>query len=285
MAVASFEPIVRLLEGAGVVSQRDDGSYAFDMAAYLELVEERVRWTDLPGNADGEVYPADREVLVTSTDVRRSNSAAMYLAIASYVANDGRVVTDQAEEDAVFDVLRRIFLDQGFSESSSEGPFQDYLTLGLGRAPLVLAYESQFLQRQVSGDGSITDDMVLLYPSPSVLSQHTLLSFTEPGDAVGDLLSTDPELQRLLAEYGFRVPDRSVFAAALEDRGVEVPPDIVDTVDTPSYEVLERMIVRLEGEYSAAGLAPAPTDDEGDAAARGADRPADRPAADQPPVR
>jgi hypothetical protein len=265
MVVATFQPIVEILTGAGVVEQRADGSYTFDVAAYLELVEQDARWTDLSGNEDGQLYPADREVLLTSTDVRRSNSAAMYLSIASYVANGGQVVSTPEQEDAVFPLLRTLFLDQGFSESSSEGPFEDYLTLGLGRAPMIMAYESQFLDRQIQDPGRITDDMVLLYPSPTVISQHTLLSLTEGGDAVGRLLTENEDLQRLLAEYGFRVPDRAVFASVLEERGVEVPPEIVDTADTPSYEVLERMIQRLEGEYEAAGAPVAPTE-EGDAA-------------------
>jgi len=264
MVLATFAPIAGLLTEAEVVSQAN-GVYSFDMSAYLELVKNDTRWTDLPGNTDGSIYPADREILITSTDVRRSNSAAMYLSIVSYVENGGRVVTTAAEEQAVLTILQRIFLDQGFSASSSEGPFNDYLTLGLGKAPIVLAYESQFLDRQIRNDGSIRDDMVLMYPSPTVLSEHTLLSLTPNGDAVGRLLVENPELQRKLAEYGFRVPDRSVFDSVLTEKGVAVPPDVVDTVDTPSYETLERLIVELERLYADAG-APAPDPSaEGDA--------------------
>lgn len=266
MVVATFAPIADILTQQGVATENADGSYRFDMAAYLGLVKDRKRWTELEGNEDGALYPSDREVLITSTDVRRSNSAAMYLSIASYVENGDKVVSSQAEQDAVYPTLKRLFLDQGFSQGSSEGPFQDYLNLGLGRAPLVMIYESQFLDREIRADGSITSDMVLMYPSPTVLSQHTLLSLTPNGDAVGQLLATDPDLQRLLARYGFRIPDRAVFNGILADSDVTAPADIVDTADTPSYEVLEGLITRLEKEYTAAGAGEAPTTDEGDAA-------------------
>ncbi len=266
MVIATFGPIVELLTEAGLASQRADGSYAFDMAEYLAVVEAGTRWTELAGNTDGQVYPSDRSILITSTDVRTSNSAAMYLSIASYVANGDAVVTTTAQEAAVEPVLRELFLGQGFSEASSDGPFNDYLTLGLGKAPLVMAYESQFLDRQIRNDGTITGDMVLMYPSPTVLSQHTLLSLTENGDAVGQLIATDQGLQRLLAEYGFRVPERSVFSEVLTEKSVEVPPDVVDTADTPSYEVLERLIAALEASYEAAGGPAADPDAEGDAA-------------------
>ena len=46
--------------------------------------------------------------------------------------------------------------------------------------------------------------MRLVYPSPTVLSKHTLVPVTDDGDRVGQLLSEDPELQRLAAVHGFR---------------------------------------------------------------------------------
>ena len=83
---------------------------------------------------------------------------------------------------------------------------------------------------------------------------------------MGQLLDTDPGLQRLLAEYGFRTRERAVFSDVLTQKYVAVPPDIVDTVDTPSYEVLERLIVELEQSYDAAGAPAVETVPEGDAA-------------------
>ncbi|WP_449066041.1 hypothetical protein [Planomonospora algeriensis] len=84
MAVATFEPIVRVLAGAGLVRDSGQDHQILDIAAYLDLVAEGTRWDRLPGNTS---YPARKRVLLTTTDVRTSNSAAMYLAMTSYVAN------------------------------------------------------------------------------------------------------------------------------------------------------------------------------------------------------
>jgi hypothetical protein len=64
-----------------------DGYWRLDRRRYLELVHKQTRWNELPGNT---VYPARKSLLIASSDVRTSNSAAMYLAIASYVSNGER---------------------------------------------------------------------------------------------------------------------------------------------------------------------------------------------------
>ena len=40
-----------------------------------------------------------------------------------------------------------LFLRQGYVENSSEGPFDDYLVQGMGKAPMVMIYEAQYLAR------------------------------------------------------------------------------------------------------------------------------------------
>ena len=246
IAIASFQPIVDLLEKAGVAKKAPAGYWSFDVNAYLKIVNKRTRWDELPGNT---AYPASKAVLVTTTDVRRSNSAAMYLAMASYAANGNRVVSTKDEVAAVLPAMERLFLGQGFSESSTEYPFEDYLALGKGKTPLLLTYESLFLDRQMRNDGSITSDMVLLYPTPDVLSKHAMLALTKNGDTVGELVSENPDLQRLAADYGFRTTNPATFREVLSRSGVAMPPELVNVVEPPRYELLESMIVALEKQY------------------------------------
>ncbi len=246
MAIATFQPIVDLLTRAGVVTKNSAGYGQFDVSAYLALVEKGTRWKDLPKNTE---YPARTALLLKSTDVRTSNSAAMYLSWASYVANGENVVTTQAQATTVLPLMSKLFLDQGYSEASSEAPFEDYLSQGVGKSPMVMIYESQFLDRQIRADGSITKEMRLLYPSPDVLSKHTLVPLRPAGDVVGRLLTTDPVLVELEAELGFRTTDRSVFTLVVQKRGIPPPPDLVDVVEPPSYEVLESLITALQKLY------------------------------------
>jgi hypothetical protein len=97
MAVATFKPIAEVLARAGVTRPLAGGYWRFDVKRYLELVTKDTRWNQLPGN---KVYAANRSMLIASTDVRTSNSAAMYLAFASYVRNGDRVVENAGQATA-----------------------------------------------------------------------------------------------------------------------------------------------------------------------------------------
>lgn len=263
MAVATFKPVAQLLQSGGMASQDAAGTWHLDMKAYLAAVAEGKRWNQIPGAAG--LYNSNRSVLMTSTDIRSSNSAAMYLAIASATANGNNVVSTVAEEDKVLPQMTGLFLNQGFSESSSGGPFGDYLSQGMGSKPMVMIYESQFLGQQMSDTGSqaVSPDMVLMYPQSTVLSKHIVIALTDSGNDVGQLIANDPDLTTLAAEHGFRPADRAKFVTALQAHKLPVPEDIVDVVDPPSYEVLESLITKISAKYDPART-PAPTTD-GDA--------------------
>jgi len=249
MVIASWKPIADLLVKAGVAVDKG-GWYSFDVAKYLDLVAKGTRWTDLPGNT---TYAASKSILITSTDVRTSNSAAMYLSIASYVENGNNVVQDSGQADAVLAKVAPLFLKQGFTAASSEEPLDDYLAIGIGKTPIVMIYEAQFLARVLSGDPAIRPDMVLMYPDPDVLSRHTFVPIDANGDRVGQLLLNDPALLKLEVAYGFRTADRAAFDQEIAAHHVNIPGTILDLVEPPTYEVLERMITGIADRYEQGG--------------------------------
>ncbi|MFE3445922.1 three-helix bundle dimerization domain-containing protein [Nocardia sp. NPDC059180] len=243
MVIATFQPIVDLLTRVGVV--KPGPVPTFDVSAYLDMVARGVQWDQIEGNT---TYPVRKNVLVSTTDPRSSNSAAMYLAVASYVANGNAVVRGGAAEAHVLPLLSRLFLAQGYTENSSEGPFGEYLAAGMGPAPMVWAYEAQYVAAAV--DDRIKPEMVLLYPSPTVLSRHALVPLNEDGDRIGRLLSTDPELQSLAAEHGFRTGDAAKFTAVADANDVPVTRELIDVVDIPAYETLENLLTGVANSYN-----------------------------------
>ena len=246
MAVATFEPIVALLTANGVVHQGAGNYQVLDVAKYLELTRAGTRWDQLPGTP---AFPARRNVLVTTTDPRESNSAAMYLSAISFVANGNNVVSTPDAEAKVLPEIGKLFLDQGYTQNSTEGPFEDYLAAGMGKTPMALIYESQYVGRAVKADGAIRPDMRLLYLAPTVYSKHTLVPLAANGDKVGQLLSTDPELGKLAATFGFRTSDPRQFEQVVADAKLTVPNDLVDIVEPPSFETLERMLDAVSKKY------------------------------------
>ncbi|XVQ08555.1 three-helix bundle dimerization domain-containing protein [Spirillospora sp. CA-255316] len=245
MAIATFQPIADLLAKEGIV--RRGATWTFNVGRYLDLVAARTQWKDLEGN---RTYPVRRNILVSTTDPRTSNSAAMYLAITGYVANRNSVVQGPDAERRVLPTLSPLFLGQGYTDNTTEGPFEDYLSIGMGKAPLVCIYEAQYVGAAIRGQTK--PGMVMMYPSPTVLSKHTLVPFNPSGDRVGRLLSTDPTLQRLAARHGFRTRDPQQFAQVATESKVRVSSNLIDVVDTPSYETLENLLNGIAKQYGRA---------------------------------
>ena len=243
MAIATYQPIADLLSASGI-ARKVNGIWYLDVRKYVDLAKANWRWTNIRGNT---TYPVNKRILITTTDPRTSNSAAMFLSIVSYVANHNTVVQSEADEKKVLPLVAPLFVNQGYTDNSSEGPFDDYLSLGMGKSPMVNIYEAQFVEAAV--ERKLKPGMVLMYPSPTVQSKHTLVSFNANGEKLGQLLSTDPELQRLAARHGFRTADESQFASVVKQHDIRVAQDVIDVADTPTYDTLERLLNAVSRSY------------------------------------
>ena len=246
IVVASWRPIAQILEANHIVTERDNDYYITDLPALLKLMEAHKRWNELAGS---DAFSTNKAVLVNSTDVRTSNSAAMYLSLASYTANGQSVVQSQAEVDTVLPLMTELFLRQGFQESSSAAPFEDYLALGMGKTPLLVAYESQVVTFWLAHPERLHGDMVMLYPTPTVFSKHVLVPFNDKGRRLGEALEHDPALQELAHEYGYRTGGNTRGPELWEKHGIHTPPTVVDVIDPPSNEWLEKMITGIEQKF------------------------------------
>jgi hypothetical protein len=246
IVVASWRPVARILEANHIVTERDRDYYITDMPALLRLMQQHALWKDLAGS---DAFATNKAVLVSSTDVRTSNSAAMYLSLASYIANNQSVVQSQSEVDTVQPLMTELFLRQGFQESSSAASFEDYLALGMGKTPLLIAYEAQMVAFWLAHPERQHGDMVMLYPTPTVFSKHVLVPFNEKGRRLGEALERDPELQELAHQYGFRTGGRTQGPELWEEHGIHTPHTVADVIDPPRNEWLEKMIAGIEQKF------------------------------------
>ena len=251
LAIATGTTVLDVLERNGMAEQRD-GVWYLDMAAYLKAVSEGRRWSDLIGS---EEYPSSRNVMITSTDVRSSNSALMYLCLSSYVLNGNAVVTaEEVARQQASGELSRLFLDQGYSQSSSAGPWESFLSKGPLNQPLTLIYESQYLEAQMNEPTRVIDAMRICYPSPTIFSDHVVVAFTKEGQRVQDVLENDPDMARVIARHGFR-PNGANSGAFSETVGASglsgyaADGTFIDAAQAPSYEVADVMLQTIEALY------------------------------------
>jgi hypothetical protein len=180
--------------------------------------------------------------------VRRSNTAAMWLGLASYVANGDTVVDSDEAVQKVLPLMETLFLKQGYVDYSSEVPFQDYLTMGMGKSPLVMIYEAQFIEKFLKGQ--TRPDMVLIYPSPTVFTKHIFVPADDKAAALGHFLASDPEIQQLAMEFGLRGQDAGAFARFAGEKKLPIAGDLANVVDPPSFEFMEQMIQAIEQRYA-----------------------------------
>jgi len=247
MAVASWKSLIPVLEQSGLVAPRlasrgQNTWFMVNMGKVLDLMEKGTRWKDLPGNTD---YAVGKSFLVTTTDIRESNSAAMYLSLAAYLANGNNVVSTDADAERIAAKMVSLFSRQGFQEASEVGPFEDYTAMGIGKSPLVMIYEQQFLEYVIS-HANPNPDMVLLYPEPTILSKHTMVALTDNGERFAKEMISDPKVNSIAQRYGFRTENNAELFAAVEAKKLAIPHTLVDVIDPPTYDILEKLITRVD---------------------------------------
>lgn len=236
MVLASWTPIAQILVANGLAKPLGDRIYGVDMVKLSALMLARKRWKDLKESA---AYDVTRGVLVSTTDVRRSNSAAMYLALTSY-AVQGDIVTDRPSAQAVAARVAELFKRQGYQENYVNGNFDDYVSIGIGKTPLAFIYENQMVQFALAK--RVQPDMVLIYPQPTIVNKVVFVALSERARALGDLLGSHAELQRIGVEYGFRIADTGVFMQAVKATGLAVEERLTQVIDPPSFEIMAEMI-------------------------------------------
>ncbi len=216
------------------------------MDPYLAAAEDDRTWQQLKG-ASGHAELSGT-VFITSTDPVTFNSGALYLAAASYVADGGRVATDEKAVERTAPLMRKLVQMQGAQQTSSDAPFRDFIS-GVGN-PLVLVYESQVASLLMSGGRQEIGDLVVLYPDTTVSSDHTLVPLTDHGRELGELLSTDPGLRELAVRHGFRPQGAAAdFSAATAEHTAYIDQRLtgVRQAPVPTAEVLRSMARRARG--------------------------------------
>lgn len=172
------------LVNGGLVTKDDSGAYHMDMAKAVDAMVANTTWADVGYTAGYGQFRID------STDPVKSNSGNEYAALLATVLNGGQpAMVDSVARDGK--TIASIFAKSGWMETSSEDSFNQFLTLGVGSKPMMVGYESQLLDLAVNQPDAfkqIKDDVVIVYPTPTVWSTHTLMALDEKGGTLLNLL-------------------------------------------------------------------------------------------------
>jgi len=245
MVIASWKPIAGILQANGLASPLSGGAYSVDLAKLVALMQAKTRWRDMKASA---AFDVNKSVLVSTTDVRKSNSGAMYLALAAYALNGNELPGDRATAELVAKKATDLFKRQGYQENYVNGNFDDYVAIGIGKTPMAFIYENQMIAYALSKPVAV--DMALLYPNPTIVNKVVFVAMNERSKRLGDLLTTNAELLNIGLEYGFRTSDSAAFLQKAQAAKLGVDEKLNNLIDPPSFETMSLMIDVVTREMS-----------------------------------
>lgn len=237
----TYKPVQEAMMKQGMVTEQN-GSYYIDMEKLVVCIEEGKTWSDIGLNQ------LHGSVVVSTTDPTKSNSGNMFAGLLANVLSGGEVV-DSDTIDEVIPRLQDIFKKLGYMETSSADLFDQFLKTGMGAKPLVAGYESQLLEFAVENPDvfqSIKDNLVILYPTPTVWSSHIYIALDEVGERGVDGL-LDAEIQKIAwNKHGFRTGVYGTVEGT-EKFGVNgVTNDVTSITSMPSADMMTKIIQALE---------------------------------------
>jgi hypothetical protein len=248
IVLATYRGYAETLRDAGVATpQATPGFdrpyyYGLDLHRFLDQVHAQKSWEDLNIRAHGVTN--GNKVLAQTTDVCRSDGAATYLGLVSYLT--GEVPTTDKDAIDLAIKIKPMLRSQGLPEVWPELYFGPE---GRQTAPIIVIYEHQYLAYQLrhrERSGELDGDRVLLYPSTVFQTQPEFIALNDKADQLGVLLKTDRDLHRRALELGFRVIDPTSseqLSGILHERRVPEPSTASSTrAILPDVPLLEKMI-------------------------------------------
>ena len=224
----------------GIVEE-EEGVYYADMVKLTDLIMADTSWADL---GVPELYG---KVSVDTTDPAKSNSGNMFAALLANVLNGGETV-DETTVENVIPKLQEIFARLGDMETSSSDLVNQFLRMGVGAKPMIAGYESQLLEFAVENPEDyeqMKDDLVMIYPSPTVWSTHVYIALDEAGRAGAEAL-LDRDIQKLAWEkHGFRTSTYGAASQSFEGIIEEMAPEVTRVMQVPDYPAMRRIIDSL----------------------------------------
>lgn len=236
----TWKPIAEKLIEKGIVVKKDDSYYIADMSGLTKLITERKKWSDIGLDS---LYGY---ITIQSTDPNKSNSGNMFSGLIANIMNNEDVV-DETTIDNILPQLKDFFSKIGYMEHSSSDLFEQYLKTGMGAKPMISGYENQMIEFAVENPNdwnAVKDQVVVLYPTPTVWSSHPLIALNEKGARLIEAMQ-DEEIQKIAWEkHGFRTGVNGTINTNLEGFS-GIPKDIASVISMPNPNTMKKLMEGL----------------------------------------
>lgn len=237
IVIYTWKPIAEALIKNGIVEKKDESYYIADTTELINLVTERKKWSDIGVN---DLYGY---ITIQSTDPNKSNSGNMFAGLVANIMNNQTVVDTNSVDD-ILPKLKDFFRKIGYMEHSSSDLFEQYLKTGMGAKPMIAGYENQMIEFAIENPSDwnvVKEQVVVLYPEPTVWSSHPLIALNEKGARLIEALQ-DPEIQEIAwTKHGFRTGVSGTINTEVEGF-YGIPKNINAVIQMPNPDTMQKIM-------------------------------------------
>ena len=237
----SWKPVVEALKKEEIVTVRDGVHYITNMKKLMNYILEGKKWSDLGLDIYGSVN-------IGSVDPVTSSPGATYYGLLLATMADGEI-NDQTLSESL-PKLKEFYQKSGYMNNTPADLFSFFLKTGMGTKPIIVDYEKSiidFANANPDGWNQVKDDVVILYPTPTIWNSHCIAALSDNGKTVLDAFKDKEVSQIAWSKYGFRVGVTGGNYDVSKVNVTGIPSNIEKVTDSLKMEYYDRVINCLSG--------------------------------------
>lgn len=199
IVVYSWKKVVNCLIKENIVTEIDGVYYITDMEKLMNYILNGKKWKDIGLD---ELYG---NINISSTDPVSSSPGATYYGLLLSVLSEGEINDENLEKN--LSKLKEFYKKSGYMNNTPADLFERYLKTGMGGEPMIVDYEKSiidFANSNEAGFNQVKDEIVILYPKPTIWNSHCLAIFSENGKKLYEAINDSRISQIAWEKYGFR---------------------------------------------------------------------------------
>lgn len=199
IVVYSWKKVVNCLIKENIVTEIDGVYYITDMEKLINYILSGKKWKDIGLD---ELYG---NINISSTDPVSSSPGATYYGLLLSILSEGEINDENLEKN--LSKLKEFYKKSGYMNNTPADLFERYLKTGMGGEPMIVDYEKSiidFANSNEAGFNQVKDEIVILYPKPTIWNSHCLAIFSENGKKLYEAINDSRISQIAWEKYGFR---------------------------------------------------------------------------------
>ena len=239
IVIYSWKELANKLIEQKIVTIEDGVYYITDMDKLMNYILEGKTWKEI-GLAD--LYGT---INIASTDPVTSSPGATYYGLLLSILGNGQIRDEDLETNLA--KLKLFYQKSGYMNNTPADLFERYLKTGMGGEPMIVDYEKSlidFANSNSNGFNQVKDDIVVLYPKPTIWNSHCFAAFSENGKLLYKALQDNEIAQIAWEKYGFRTGITG-GNYDISNVGIAIPSTIKSTVTSLKMDYYNKLIEYL----------------------------------------